>query len=92
MIDKVFGHRIRTARSRDRLRNYYGPEWDRPRLNSKFTSINGSLKGGSSRRGVLSMMQKERKTAREIEHLALEIVRRMQGCGHVEAVTVSSDP
>jgi hypothetical protein len=38
------------------------------------------------------MMQKERKTAKEIEHLALEIVRRMQGCAHVEAVTVTSDP
>ena len=38
------------------------------------------------------MAQKERKTAKELEHLALEIVRRIQGCGHVEAVTVSSDP
>ncbi len=38
------------------------------------------------------MTQKERKTAEELEHLALEIVRRMQGCEHVEAVTVSSDP
>jgi hypothetical protein len=38
------------------------------------------------------MAQKERKTAKELEHLALEIVRRTQGCGHVEAVTVSSDP
>jgi hypothetical protein len=38
------------------------------------------------------MPAKERKTAKELEHLALEIVRRIQGCGHVEAVTVSSDP
>ena len=38
------------------------------------------------------MTQKERKTAKEIEHLALEIVRRIQGCEHVEAVTVTSDP
>jgi hypothetical protein len=38
------------------------------------------------------MPPKEPKTAKELEHLALEIVRRMQGCGHVEAVTVTSDP
>jgi hypothetical protein len=38
------------------------------------------------------MPPKEPKTAKELEYLALEIVRRMQGCGHVEAVTVTSDP
>ena len=35
---------------------------------------------------------KEKRTAAELERLALEIVRRVQGCGHVEAVTVSADP
>jgi hypothetical protein len=34
---------------------------------------------------------KERKTAKELDCLALDIVRRMKGCGHVEAVTVTSD-
>jgi hypothetical protein len=38
------------------------------------------------------MTTKEKKTAKELEKLVLEIVRRMQGCDHVEAVTVSSDP
>jgi hypothetical protein len=38
------------------------------------------------------MTLKERKTARELEELALEIVQRLLGCGHVEAVTVTSDP
>jgi hypothetical protein len=38
------------------------------------------------------MTGKERKSAKELEQLALGIVRRMQGCGHVEAVTVTSDP
>jgi hypothetical protein len=38
------------------------------------------------------MPSKERKTAKELEHLALQIVRRMQGCEHVEAVTVTFDP
>jgi hypothetical protein len=38
------------------------------------------------------MTVKEVKTAKELEHLALEIVRRMQGCDHVEAVTVTSHP
>jgi hypothetical protein len=38
------------------------------------------------------MMQKVRKTGKELEHLAREIIRRMQGCGHVEAVTITSDP
>ncbi len=38
------------------------------------------------------MMQKERKTATDLEHMALEIVRRVQGCGHVEALTVMADP
>jgi hypothetical protein len=37
------------------------------------------------------MPAKERKSAKELEHLALEIVRRVQGCEHVEAVTVTSD-
>jgi hypothetical protein len=37
-------------------------------------------------------MEKELKTAKELELLALEIVRRMQGCGHVKAVSVASDP
>jgi CTP-dependent riboflavin kinase len=36
-------------------------------------------------------MEKELKTAKELELLALEIVRRMQGCGHVKAVSVTSD-
>lgn len=38
------------------------------------------------------MPAKESKTSKEIECLALEIIRRMQGCGHVEAVKVTSDP
>lgn len=38
------------------------------------------------------MTIKQKKTAKELEQLALEIVRRMQGCSHVEAVTVSSNP
>jgi hypothetical protein len=38
------------------------------------------------------MTQKEWRTAKELEYLALEIVRRIQGCEHVEAVTVMSDP
>jgi hypothetical protein len=38
------------------------------------------------------MSKKEKKTAPELQQMALEIVRRMQGCDHVEAVTVSSDP
>jgi hypothetical protein len=38
------------------------------------------------------MTTKEKKTAKELEQLALEIVRRMHGCDHVEAVTVSSNP
>jgi hypothetical protein len=38
------------------------------------------------------MTTKEKRTAVELEQLALEIVRRMQGCDHVEAVTVSVDP
>jgi hypothetical protein len=38
------------------------------------------------------MTLKEKKSAKELEELALEIVRRMQGCDHVEAVTVSADP
>jgi hypothetical protein len=38
------------------------------------------------------MARKERKTAKELELLALEIVRRMQGCEHVETVTIASDP
>jgi hypothetical protein len=37
-------------------------------------------------------VEKELKTATELELLALEIVRRMQGCGHVKAVSVTSDP
>jgi hypothetical protein len=35
---------------------------------------------------------KEKKSASELQQLALEIVRRMQGCDHVEAVTIGSDP
>jgi hypothetical protein len=38
------------------------------------------------------MSTKENRTAEELEKLALEIVRRMQGCDHVEGVTISSDP
>jgi hypothetical protein len=38
------------------------------------------------------MPAKESKTAKEIERFAIEIIRRMQGCGHVEAVKVTSDP
>jgi hypothetical protein len=38
------------------------------------------------------MTAKEKKSARELEQLALEIVQRIQGCDHVETVTVSSDP
>lgn len=38
------------------------------------------------------MTAKEKKSAKELEHLVLGIVRRMQGCDHVEAVTVASDP
>jgi hypothetical protein len=37
-------------------------------------------------------MTLKEKSARELEELVLEIVRRMQGCDHVEAVTVSADP
>jgi hypothetical protein len=37
------------------------------------------------------MPAKEAKTAKELALLALEIVRRMQACGHVEAVKVSPD-
>jgi hypothetical protein len=35
------------------------------------------------------MTQKERKTAKELEDLALEIARRMQGCAGIASVTVS---
>jgi hypothetical protein len=38
------------------------------------------------------MTAKEPKTAKELETIALDIVRRMQGCGHVEAVSVTSHP
>jgi hypothetical protein len=38
------------------------------------------------------MTGKAIKSAKELEQLVLEIVRRMQGCDHVEAVTVASDP
>jgi hypothetical protein len=38
------------------------------------------------------MTAKEKKSARELEQLALEIVRRIQGCDHVEAVIIASDP
>ena len=37
-------------------------------------------------------MEKELKSAKDFELLALEIDRRMQGCGHVKAVSVTSDP
>jgi hypothetical protein len=36
--------------------------------------------------------RKERKSLTELERLALGIVRRMQGCGHVEAVTITPHP
>jgi hypothetical protein len=36
------------------------------------------------------MTTKEKKTAAVLQQLALEIVRRLQGCDHVEAVTVSA--
>jgi hypothetical protein len=38
------------------------------------------------------MTTKELKTAKELETIVLDIVRRMQGCGHVEAVSVASHP
>jgi hypothetical protein len=55
----------------------YGYFFDRPTYRAKDCS---------------TVTIRQKKTAKELEQLALEIVRRMQGCSHVEDVTVSSNP